>query len=341
MKKTGLKVSLFLAMVFVILLITSGCGQSQTGKISASGTVEATEVNVNSETGGKIMDILADEGKTVKTGDVLARLDSTVQALQVQEAQAALTAAQEKSKETKSGTREQSIAQAKAAVQQMMSLQSGAKNSMDNASDNLSRLETLLKEGGATPQQVSDARTKYETAKAQYEAYTAQLNSAKEQLNLLQSGSTQETINIADAGVAQAQANLAIAKAQLVKTILSAPTDGIVSSVNFNRGEFVSPGAAIMNIIETNDRWIKIYVTENQLPKIKLGQKADIYIDAFPGQAFAGTVSYISEKAEFTPKNLQTKEERVNMVFAVKVKISDDKNTLKPGLPADVDIITR
>lgn len=111
--------------------------------------------------------------------------------------------------------------------------------------------------------------------------------------------------------------------------------------MNFNKGEFIAPGAAVISLIDNNDRWIKVYITENDLPRIKLGQGAEIYVDAYPNKPFRGTVSYISDKAEFTPKNLQTKEERVNMVFTVKVKIKDDNNVLKPGLPADINILTR
>lgn len=165
------KIFLLIVIIFAAAVIIAGCGQKDADRIAASGTVEATEININAETGGKITEVLVDEGKTIKQNDVLARLDSSVQALQVQQAEAALRAAQEKSKETKTGTRGQLITQAQAAFQQMTSLQSGAKDSMDNARANLSRTNTLLKEGGVTPQQLSDAQTRYETAKAQYEAY--------------------------------------------------------------------------------------------------------------------------------------------------------------------------
>lgn len=330
------------AVVITILVVFSaGCSKSNSQDISASGTVEATEINVIAETGGKVIDLIVDEGSPVKQGEVIGRIDSTILALQVQQAEAALRSAQEKSKETKTGTREQLVAQAKAAVQQVSSLQAGARQTMDNAKDNLDKTLALVNEGGATSQQLSNARTQYETAKSQYEAYAAQKKSAQEQLDLLKSGATQETINIADAGVAQAQANLSIAKAQLNKSFLYAPANGIIGSLNFNKGEYAGPGAAVATIINTDDLYVNVYIPEKELPKIKLGQKAEIIIDAYPGKPYPGAVSYISSKAEFTPKNLQTKEERVNMVFAVKVKISGGKEQLKPGLPADITIVTR
>ena len=328
-------------VITILVLFSAGCSKSNSQDISASGTVEATEINVNAETGGKVIDLLVDEGSPVKQGEVIGRIDSTILALQVQHAEAVLRSAQEKSRETKTGTREQLVAQARAAVQQVSSLQEGARQTMDNAKDNLDKILALVNEGGATSQQLSNARTQYETAKAQYEAYAAQKKSAQEQLDLLKSGATQETINIADAGVAQAQANLSIAKAQMTKSFLYAPINGIIGSLNFNKGEYAGPGAAVATIINTDDLYVNVYIPEKELPKIKLGQKAEIFIDAYPGKPYSGAVSYISSKAEFTPKNLQTKEERVNMVFAVKVKISGGKAQLKPGLPADITILTR
>lgn len=336
------KVTWLCVIISLILLVASGCSTSTNKNgLSASGTVEATETNVNAEVGGKLTEILIGEGSVVKKGDVLARLDSTIQALQVQQAEANLRAAQEKSKETKAGSRAQLISQAQASVQQIASLQQGAQNSVSNALDNLNRVKVLLNEGGATAQQLSDAQNRYETARAQLEAYSAQKKSAQEQVDLLKSGATTETINIADAGVAQAQVGLSIAKAQLNKTVLYAPGSGVISSLNFQKGEVISQGAPVAAITDTSDLWVNVFIPEQDLPKIKLGQKAEIFIDAYPKQPFHGEVSYISPTAEFTPKNLQTKEERVNMVFAVKIKISDGKDRLKPGLPADISIITQ
>lgn len=326
---------------FMLLILISGCGKSETTGLSASGTVEATTVNVNAEVGGKLTDVLVEEGSVVKKGDVVARIDSTIQVLQVQQAEANLRVAQEKSRETKAGNRAQLIAQAQAAVQQVASLQQGAETNVKNALDSLNRIKTLVNEGGATTQQLSDAQNRYETARAQLEAYEAQKKSAQEQVDLLKSGATAETINIADAGVTQAQVNLSLSKVQLAKTVLYAPGSGVAGAVNFRQGEMVSPGAPVATIIDTGDLWIKVYIPQQDLPRIKLKQKANVYLDAYPDQPFHGEVSYISPTAEFTPKNLQTKEERVNMVFAVKVKLNDGHDRLKPGLPADVTIITQ
>lgn len=338
--KTRLRILLLVLALLSFSAWLSGCSESKNeNSIEVSGTVEATQISINSEIAGKLKEVLVEEGISIKEGLVLAKIDSTIQALQVQQAESALASARESSKQTKTGSREQQIAQAKAGVEQVDALLKGAKESSANAQDNLKRIELLEKDGGATTQQLLDAQTRNNVAQAQVEAYNAQKKSAQEQLALLKDGSTTEAINIANAGVSQAMTNLEIAKAQLGKTIIYAPMEGILTDVNFKKGEFVSPGTALFTVLDPQDLWIKVYVSEKDLPRIKIGQKADVFVDAYPGRRFVGKVSYISSKAEFTPKNLQTAEERVNMVFAVKIRITDDNEQLKPGLPADVKII--
>lgn len=331
---------LILGATVLLSVSLLGCSkQNEDSNLYVSGTVEATETAISAEAAGKIKEITVEEGNTVQKGTVVARIDSTIQALQVQQAEAALKGAQASSKQTRTGNREELIAQARAGVAQVDALVKGAKESVDNALDNLNRIKTLTADGGATTQQLSDAQTRYETTKAQLEAYQAQRRSAQEQLDLLKNGSTKETISIADANTSQAQVNLAVAKAQLAKTSVVSPGKGVISTVNFNEGEFAAPGSPIFTLTDTEDLWIRVYVSEKELPKVKIGQKAEIYVDAYPDEAFHGIISYISSTSEFTPKNLQTAEERVNMVFAVKIKITDGKDKLKPGLPADVKII--
>ncbi|WP_418790016.1 HlyD family secretion protein [Phosphitispora sp. TUW77] len=331
---------LLIGAVILIFVSITGCSGNDFNGVSASGTVSAAEVNMTAEIGGRIIDVTVKEGVYVKKGEVLGHLESKIQALQVNSAEAVLCAAIEKAKETKAGNRAQLIAQAQMTIEQVDSLQQGARQAMENSRGTLERMKELFIEGGVTQQQVSDAETAYATAKAQYESYGSQKKSAEQHLDLLKSGATREVLNIADAGVTQAQANLEIAKTNLEKTILYAPVDGIISSVNFNEGEVVLAGSRVLTIMETKDMWIDVYVSETELPKIKLGQQAEINIDAFPEKVFHGEVNFISPEAEFTPKNLQTKDERVNMVFGVRVAVIDGKDILKTGLPADVKILT-
>ncbi len=306
--------------------------------IQASGTVESTEIDVASEVGGKLTELNVTEGQQVKVGGLLAKIDATVFDLQAKQNEAVLRSAQAKARETKAGSRQEMIGQAKASVQQVNALVNGAKTALTNAETNYNRIKGMYQSGGATQQQLDSAEAQLQSARAQYEAQVSQLNAAKQQLNLLQNGATVETINAADAGVAQAQAALEIAKAQQLKTIITSPKEGVVSSVNFEKGEMVTTGASILTLTDPQDMWVQVYIPEQDIPNIKVGQEALIYIDAYPDKGFKGVVSYISPKAEFTPKNVQTKEERVKTVFGVKIRITQDVDKFKPGLPADIEI---
>lgn len=328
----------FIVLVFFLSLFSvTGCEKNNNNaSLEASGTIEADEVNLIAEIGGKITEIMISEGQLIKSGALAGHIDSTIPSLQVQQAEAAVKAARAKAKETRSGSRTQLIQQARASVQQISALMNGAKKSMENAEENLRRIQTLYEGGAATEAQLTAAQTQSDVAGSQYQAYAAQYKAAREQLDLLQSGATTETITITDAGLAQAEAQLAIAKANLSKTALVAPLSGTVSSVNINKGEVVMPGAQIATIANLSNLWITVYIPEKNMGMVKIGQKAEITVDPYPDKIFAGEVTYISPQAEFTPKNLQTKEERVNMVFAVKIKIKEGQELLKPGLPADV-----
>lgn len=327
-------------LVFVILISifsVTGCGNEKAGaNLEASGTIEADEVNLSAEIGGKITEIRVSEGQSVKSGDLVGHIDSTIPALQVQQADAAVRAARAKANETKAGNRTQLIQQAKASLQQISALRDGAKKSMENAEQNLKRVQTLYEGGAATEAQLTSAQTQSDVAGSQYQAYAAQYKAAQEQLDLLQSGATAETITMTDANLAQAEAQLAVAKANLSKTALVAPLSGTVTGVNISKGEVAMPGAQVITIADLSNLRITVYIPEKSMSKVKVGQFAEITVDPYPDKKFAGEVTYISPEAEFTPKNLQTKEERVNMVFAVKIKIKDGQESLKPGLPADV-----
>ncbi|GAB4260406.1 HlyD family secretion protein [Thermincola ferriacetica] len=335
-------------LVFILIIVlfisigalykVSGAGKTGDKEIFASGTIEASEIDLAAEVPGKLKEIKVEEGQKVKVGDILAKLDSSVYDLQVKQNEALVAAAKAKARETKSGSRDELIKQAEANVQQVAALVNGAKTMVRNAEANYQRIKALYKTGAATEQQLDNAEAQLQNVKAQLEAYVSQMNAARQQLSLLRNGATAETINMADAGVAQAQAALEMAKVQQLKTIITSPVDGVVSSVNFKEGEFAAVGASVVTLLQPENLWVQVYIPEKDIPKIKLGQKALISIDAYPDQSFAGEVSYISPEAEFTPKNLQTKEERVKTVFAVKIQIKEGIEKFKPGLPADITI---
>jgi multidrug resistance efflux pump len=161
---------------------------------------------------------------------------------------------------------------------------------------------------------------------------------AKATLEELEAGPTAEEVAVAKAQVAQATAASAALDAQLEKMTLRSPIDGLVTSRSAHVGEAALTGATLLTIANLDQVKLTIYVPEDELNRVYLGQEVEVQVDSFPGRVFTGTVSYISSQAEFTPKNVQTEKERVNMVFAVRVSLHNPGHLLKPGMPADAVI---
>ncbi len=177
-----------------------------------------------------------------------------------------------------------------------------------------------------------------DVAQARYERAEAAVQAAQAQLEALRAGATQEQIAVVEAQVKQAQAAADLLKVQADKMTLTAPTSGLVMERTVHRGEMAAAGATLMTIANLDEVTLTIYIPEDEIGKVKVGQAVEVSVDSFPGKVFEGRVNYIASEAEFTPKNVQTKKERVNMVFAVKVKIPNPEHELKPGMPADAVI---
>jgi membrane fusion protein YbhG len=174
----------------------------------------------------------------------------------------------------------------------------------------------------------------------QAEAARAEVRAARERLALVEAGPRPGQVDTARAQLAQAEASLGQARARLADTRIEAPMDGIVLRKNLEAGATASPGAAIVTLVDPSDLWLRAYIAETDLGRVKIGQTARITVDAFPGQPFEGRVTEVASAAEFTPRNVQTQKERVNLVFRVKVAITNPDGRLKPGMPADAVIAT-
>ncbi len=182
--------------------------------------------------------------------------------------------------------------------------------------------------------------TQANTAKSAYEQAKAAVLAAEAEVTSVKAGSTPEEVAIADAQVQQAEAALASVKVQLDKLNLSAPRDGIITDRPANPGELATPGATLMNLGDLDQVTLKVFISETQIGRVRVGQAALVEVDAYPGKVFEGSVAFIAPEAEFTPKNIQTEEERVNLVFAVKITLDNPDHRLKPGMPADAEIIS-
>jgi multidrug resistance efflux pump len=176
------------------------------------------------------------------------------------------------------------------------------------------------------------------SAEAQFKVAVAAVGVAVARLDELKAEATPEEVAVAEAQVAQAKAASAGLQAQIEKMTLHSPIDGVVTSRSAHAGEAAIAGATLLTVAKLDEVKLTIYVPEDKLNRVYLGQEVEVQVDSFPGRVFTGTVSYISQQAEFTPKNVQTEEERVNMVFAVKVRLPNPEHLLKPGMPADAVI---
>lgn len=203
-----------------------------------------------------------------------------------------------------------------------------AKANKAGARETLAALKAIRKRPLALVSQVH-------AAKAQYEMAVAGVAAAIAKQDEVQAGPTPEEIAVAEAQIAQAQAAVSALQTQRDKMTLRAPMSGVVSSRSARAGETALPGITLLTVANLDEVKLTIYVPENRLAHVHLGQEVEVQVDSFPGRVFTGTVSYIAQQAEFTPKNVQTAEERVNMVFAVRVRLPNPDHLLKPGMPAD------
>lgn len=294
--------------------------------LEASGTVEATESDLGFQVPGRLIRVVPLEGTTVAAGDTLATLDADVMSASLDAAEARASAADARLRELRAGSRPQEIASARAALAAATRREDEARREAERA--------RRLHEGGALSQQALD---RAETA---LEAATAAREQAAQTLALAEEGPRAETLQAQEAMVRQAEATAAQTRATLAQSVLLAPGDGIVTVRHREPGEIVQPGAPIITLLDPDDRWVRIYVREDRVGRVSLGQEAEIRIDAFTDRVYRGRVTFIGSEAEFTPRNVQTPDERTQLVYPVKVQVlDDDALDLKPGLPADVRLL--
>ena len=298
-----------------------------TGAVTASGTVDATDVSISFRVPGILRQRPADEGSVVKPGEVLAALDTREASARLRQAQAAELAAQARLRDTEQGYRPQEIAEAGAQVQQVQA-------NLANLKEEARRSENLYATGAVSRQRRDKDDAAASVAQEQHRA-------ASERLKLLQSGFRKETIAVARAQLAEAQAAVEAAKIALEDLQVTSTINGTVTRKHAEPGETLAAGRPVVTITDVTHPWVRVYMPENQIGKVQLGAPARIKIDTFPDREFTGRVSYVSSQAEFTPKNVQTQEERVKLVFAVNVTVDNPEGALKPGMPADVSIAAR
>ncbi|MFH0824553.1 MAG: efflux RND transporter periplasmic adaptor subunit [Pseudomonadota bacterium] len=290
-------------------------------RIFVSGNIEAKEVDLSFRIGGQIAKFPIEEGDSVKAGQVAAELDTDTLLTQKSAAMSEQEAARAVFDELKAGTRKEQIDAARAVLK-------AAKSRHENAEAEFERYHPLFKAGAISASQFDSRQTTLRVA-------VEELNNAAERLRELEKGPREEQIRAAEHRMRRAEWELKRIDLDFAHSVLTCPVDGVILVKSNEAGEVVLPSAPIATIGRVDEVWLKGYVGEQDLGKVKLGQKVEVTTDSYPGKPYVGTITFISSKAEFTPKNVQTKEERVKQVYRVKVTIPNLHQELKIGMPAE------
>ena len=300
-----------ITLILIGSIVFVGCSGNDKNSIEASGTIEGTNINIGTEVTGKVKRLLVEEGSRVAAGDTLAVIDDTDYQIQLRSAEANAAASDAQYRLALEGSRKEDILQADAAFK--------------TAESDYKRMKELLSAQTITQKQYDDVYTRYVAAQQNYQK--------------LSRGLRKSEVDAVRARRDQAMAQADQLRKKIRDCYILAPSKGIVSLKSVEVGELVTMGANLVRITFLEKVKLMIYVNETQLGGVKVGQAAEVRIDSNPDQVHQGTVVYISPNAEFTPKNVQTKEERTKLVFGVKIEVENKDGVLKPGLPADARLV--
>lgn len=370
-----------LIVIIIILfsiVVTGMYTKSESTKVELLlfGTIEAQEVQIGSKIGGRVIEVLAQEGQIVKKGTPLVRFETDTLLAEKKQLQARSDQAQAYLKKLENGYRTEEIAQAQATVNrelaQLEALKNGprpqeisqlkeeiigVKAELNHYKTSLARLEQLFKEGYVSKQSCDDMAAKVALSDSRYQSLQQKLDlleagtrseeirvgqeryqQAIANLNLLKSGARSEDVAEAQARLAEASATIEKLNTQLNEAEVIAPVDSQIDLLSVRVGDLVQPSSPIARLLESDQIRVRVYVPEPDLGFVQVGQDVEVFVDSFPNKAFLGKVEQISAKAEFTPRNVQNRDERSHQVFAIKIHIDNKEGLLKAGMAADVKL---
>jgi HlyD family secretion protein len=326
-----------IALLALIAPLAACSAKPPADRVRASGSVEATEVQVSSKVGGRLVDLKVAEGDRVATDQVVAQLDVTDTQLALRRAQADRDQASAQLRLLEAGARPEDIRQAEAQVKTAEADVTGCRDDLSAAETDLGRFDTLLKSNSGSQKQRDDAATRRDVARARLAAADERVRAAREGLLRLRNGARPQEIEAARARVAAADAQIATLHQALDDATVRAPVAGIVTQKLADAGEILAPRVAIVTVVDLDHAWANIYVDEPVVPRVRVGQDATLFTDA-GGSGLKGTVTFISPRAEFTPRNVQTAEERSKLVYRIKVSVDNRQGILKQGMPVEADV---
>jgi HlyD family secretion protein len=297
-------------------------GNQSASELKIYGNIDIRKADLAFNEQERIVQVLVEEGDRVTTGQVLARLQTNRLEAQIREIEAKIAAQQEVVKRFEAGTRPQEIEQARAEV-------AAAKATVRNSMLNFERIGKTSGAGATSRQALDNAR-------AQFDVDEAQLKVKEKALNLALEGPRKEDIAAAKNTLEALKASLYLLKIRLADMTLISPATGIIQNRILEPGEMASPTRPVLTLALTDPKWVRAYVPEPDLGRIKLGMKAKILSDSFPDQSFEGWIGFISPMAEFTPKSVETEDLRTKLVYEVRVFVYDSKDLLRLGMPVTV-----
>jgi HlyD family secretion protein len=362
MKAKAIGIAAILAVLAVAVgLLYGGWFRHENG-LQGSGTVEARNIRVGSKVGGRIDKVLVREGDTVTAGQVLMTFDD-------KELLAALEQSRANAEKSRRGYRPEEIAEARAAVLQARADYEMRKNGyrkediaaaqadVDRAAADETRTRLDFQRYEALAQKDLVSKQQRDTAEANWKVAAAQKENARDKLDVLNRGYRPEEIASAEAHYLQAQATLeklqrgnrredvsaaeaafAYDQARFREREVRAPTAATVEVLDVRPGDLISPNTPVATLLEREQIYVRIYIPETQISRVQVGQKAQITVDSVGKEVFDGEVEQINQQAEFLPRNVQTREERVHQVFGVKVRINDASHRVLAGMAADVKL---
>lgn len=321
-----------------VTLIAAACStEPPSDRLRVSGHVEATETRLAPEVGGRILTLTVKEGDRVQAGQPVLTLDTRDVHLAIDRVKAEQASAEAQLRLVQAGARVEDIRQAQAQVETARADVSAAKSELQAAEQDLERFDTLLKNNSGSRKQRDDAATRRDVSRDRVTSSESRVRTADEVLAKLRAGARREEVDAARARVATVTAQLAPLEKTIADATLQSPVAGLVTEKLVEVGEIIAPRAPVVVLVDLDHAWADVFVPEPAIPRITIGQTATVFTDA-GGSGIAGTITYISPKAEFTPRNVQTAEERSKLVYRVRISVDNKDGVLKQGMPVEAEI---
>jgi HlyD family secretion protein len=325
-------------LILLALFALTACDEKPpSDRLRVSGHVEATETRLAAEAGGRVLSLTVKEGDRVEQGQTILTLDTRDTELAINRAKSERAAAEAQLRLVQAGSRVEDIRQAEAQVETARADVAAAKVELAAAEQDLARFETLLQSNSGSRKQRDDAAARRDVARDRVTSAAARVRNAEQVAAKLRAGARKEEVDAARARVATVTAQIESLEKGLTDATLKSPVAGVVTEKLVEVGEVIAPRAPAVVLVDLDHAWADVFVPEPNIPQIKLGQTATVYTDA-GGNGINGTIAFISPKAEFTPRNVQTAEERSKLVYRVRINVDNKNGVLKQGMPIEAEI---